>query len=143
MKPRYRKLPLESLDISFPIYYEKRQWAVTEYGIECLVGHYQLNKGFLSDDDFVEHHAAMTWIDLDEFVDAYCRACKIFKVKIPIDAGQFYLDIQRFKAMRSLENAKDHSSNADSEIRVFNITQLQAYMDEIEMEMERQDGGNS
>ena len=42
-------------------------WAVTTFGVECLIDHYPIDKEGLSDPDWLEHMAKKTWVLLDDF----------------------------------------------------------------------------
>lgn len=59
------------------IWWRGRQWAVTEYGIECLDGTYTIEKARLLDgfpewDAMVPTHMAeKEWVDIDELTTAW------------------------------------------------------------------------
>lgn len=55
-----------------------RQWAVTEYGLECLDGNYTIEKDRLTEDlgkedygGWSEHIGNKTWADTDDFITAW------------------------------------------------------------------------
>ena len=98
--PNYTKVPLGQLNVSFPIYYENRQWALTNYGIECLVCKYAIDKSWLTESDWVYHMAEKGWVDLDEFLDVFFRAYKNFEIDVPFNADDFYFLYKRVKKLR-------------------------------------------
>jgi hypothetical protein len=63
-----------------PIWFANSQWAVTDYGIECLTSYYIIDAkrlGMLTDRsagilyDWPVHLAEKTWVDLDAFAQAF------------------------------------------------------------------------
>jgi hypothetical protein len=58
-----------------PILWRGRQWAVTEYGIECLDGTYAIEAGRISEDltrhGWPQHMGEKTWIDIEDFITAW------------------------------------------------------------------------
>ena len=52
-----------------------KQWAVTDYGIECIIGAtYEIEKARLLEDrdyGWIKHMAEKTWVDLPDFVAAF------------------------------------------------------------------------
>lgn len=79
MKPiLYDKTPVhvrgERLDT---VWWQGRQWAVTEYGIECRDGSYQIEADRLSEPDWGPHMKEKEWVDFDDFATAYFVACAL------------------------------------------------------------------
>jgi hypothetical protein len=61
-------------ELSTPIYWQGRQWAVTPFGIECRDGTYFIERDRLWENDdrhsWVRHMAGKTWVDLEDFAEA-------------------------------------------------------------------------
>jgi hypothetical protein len=57
--------------LSWPIFWQGRQWAVTAYGVECRDGTYYVKKDRLWENDedhsWVHHMAEKNWVDLPDF----------------------------------------------------------------------------
>jgi hypothetical protein len=72
-----------------PIIWRGRQWAVTEYGIECLDGSYYCEAKRLGEDlpeySWCEHMAEKDWVDIDDFDTAWLVAIAIHGARIPAD----------------------------------------------------------
>lgn len=49
-------------------------WAVTDYGMECLVQFYPIEKRRLRESDWVRHIAGKRWVDMADFTDCYDAA---------------------------------------------------------------------
>lgn len=60
-----------------PIIEVFEQWAVTTYGIECLVTYYPIERSRLND-NWLEHLQSKWWVDISDFVDAYSFALEYF-----------------------------------------------------------------
>ena len=73
---------IKNLDIS-PIIKQFGTWAVTEYGIECLVQYYPIDKAWLIEPDWVEHVCDKRWVNASDFVAAYNYAMEEFQSKSP------------------------------------------------------------
>jgi hypothetical protein len=60
--------------LSTPIYWQGRQWAVTPSGIECRDGTYFIARDRLWQNDdrysWVRHMAGKVWVDLEDFAEA-------------------------------------------------------------------------
>lgn len=46
-------------------------WAVTDYGLECLADEYAIEKKRLRENDWLDHMAGKTWVDMRDFLAAY------------------------------------------------------------------------
>jgi hypothetical protein len=61
-------------ELSSPIYWQGRQWAVTEYGVEARDGTYPIEKERLWKEEkvhgWVRHMAEKGWVDLPDFAEA-------------------------------------------------------------------------
>lgn len=71
------------------ILWRGRQWAVTEYGIECLDGSYWCEAKGLGEDlpnhSWPEHMADKSWVDVDDFATAWMVALAIHGQHVPSD----------------------------------------------------------
>jgi hypothetical protein len=56
----------------FPVYWQGRQWAVTEYGIECRNGFYAIAHEYCAYGitGWIKHMSGKAWIDLEDFAEA-------------------------------------------------------------------------
>lgn len=70
-----------------PIYWEGRQWAVTEAGIECRDGTYFIDKKRLWEEEgkwgWVNQLSEKEWVDIEDFVIALTLAREKFKDHFP------------------------------------------------------------
>jgi|SRR6516164_3152269 len=61
-------------NLSSPVFWHGRQWAVTSYGVECLERPYWIPHRQLWDGEeqhgWVRHLANKRWVDLPDFVEA-------------------------------------------------------------------------
>jgi hypothetical protein len=64
------------------IWWQGRQWAVTEFGIECRDGSYPIEAKRLCEEhrqehpySWIAHVGAKTWVDVDDFATAFFVAC--------------------------------------------------------------------
>ena len=61
-------------EVSKPIYWQGRQWAVTNYGVEARDGTYVIDKTRLWEEEkrygWVRHMAGKNWVDLPDFAEA-------------------------------------------------------------------------
>jgi hypothetical protein len=61
-------------EISIPIYWQGRQWAVTAFGLECRDGTYVIAKDRIWENEerygWVMHMSAKDWPDLPDFAEA-------------------------------------------------------------------------
>jgi hypothetical protein len=70
------------------IWWQGRQWAVTDYGLECRDGCYPIEKERLAEDlergwSWPQQMGEKTWVDLGDFITAWCAALVLHG----IDAG--------------------------------------------------------
>jgi hypothetical protein len=64
-------VPVRGEDLSQPIYWQGRQWAVTPFGLECRDGTYVIARDRHEDRyGWVRHMAGKTWTDLPDFAEA-------------------------------------------------------------------------
>lgn len=81
------KTPVEISSELHPIIWRGRQWAVTEYGIESLDGHYYIEPERLEERihdgtlDWPQHMAEKSWVDVDDFCTAFMVALAVFRDK--------------------------------------------------------------
>ena len=75
-------------NISLPVYFANRQWAVTKHGLECLTADYSIERLRLSERHlgtnlsmWVIHMSEKVWCDVREFAEALEMAMVIHKVK--------------------------------------------------------------
>jgi len=61
---------IENFEIS-PIVKRFGQWVVTDYGLECLVINYPIEKERFNEQDWVSHVSLKNWVILDEFIAAF------------------------------------------------------------------------
>lgn len=67
---------LEHIEIEGPIHFQNAQWAVTDYGLECLITFYEIDAGFLlrtlttGSSEQVFNLSQKRWVDLDLFGEA-------------------------------------------------------------------------
>jgi hypothetical protein len=70
----FKKRSRRGEELSKPIHWQGRQWAVTAYGIECLDGNYPIEADRLWEEDdsysWVQHMAGKEWVDLPDFAEA-------------------------------------------------------------------------
>lgn len=72
------------------IYWTGRQWFVDDRGIDTLDDKYFIDKSRLVEHDYDEkqdwlrHLAEKEWVDIDDFIAAYCVACIVHRA--PVDA---------------------------------------------------------
>lgn len=64
------------------IYWQGRQWAVTEYGIEARDGNYAIQASRLHE-KWCSHMMGKSWIDLDDFMTAYFVAIGMRQTGFP------------------------------------------------------------
>lgn len=61
-----------------PIWWRGRQWAVTEFGLECLDGTYPIEKSRLREGlekhCWPEHMTEKNWVNADDFITAWLVA---------------------------------------------------------------------
>jgi len=83
--------------IEGPIHFENRQWAVTDYGLECLEQEYEIPAGALllqhdpdGDCAQIEHMGEKGWVDIRLFAEALRQAIYHHHpgVTIPFDIQQ-------------------------------------------------------
>lgn len=63
-----------------PVLWAGKQWAVTEYGIECRDGTYAIERRRLHEGErhgysWAKHMGDKEWVDLDDFAKAHAMAC--------------------------------------------------------------------
>jgi len=74
------------------IWWKGRQWAVTEYGIECLDGKYAIDKSRLLKDYpkyvWPQHMREKDWVDLHDFTTAWLVALLLHEGSIAARAAR-------------------------------------------------------
>jgi hypothetical protein len=79
------------------ILWRGRQWAVTEYGVECLDGSYYFDAKRLGEDlpghSWCEHMAEKEWVDIEDFCTAWLVAIALHGSRI--DPAQIRAAIAR------------------------------------------------
>jgi hypothetical protein len=69
-----------------PIVWQGRQWAVTEYGIECRDGRYTIDKArlgeFHSSWSWVKQLGEKPWVDVADFTTAYLVALTVHRISL-------------------------------------------------------------
>jgi hypothetical protein len=56
------------------VFWKGHQWMVTQYGLEAIEVDYPIEANRLNENDWLQHMAEKTWIDLEEFIVAYALA---------------------------------------------------------------------
>ena len=83
-----RKVPNRG-DPLHPILWRGKQWAVTEYGMECLDGLYFIEADRLVEShplhSWPEHMATKGWVDRADFLTAWMVALVLLRDRIPAD----------------------------------------------------------
>lgn len=78
-------VPRRGEDLS-RVLWRGRQWAVTEYGIECLDGAYCIKKARLAENveayGWPLHVTGKTWVDPDDFCTAWLVALALHGVRV-------------------------------------------------------------
>ena len=73
-------VPIRGEELSAPIYWTGRQWAVTSYGVECRDGTYSIDKYRLWENthghSWEDHMAEKGWVDMPDFRQAMAFARK-------------------------------------------------------------------
>ncbi len=64
------------------ILWRGRQWAVTEYGIECLDGTYPIERDRLGTEPWPMHVTGKMWVDSDDFTTAWLVALSLHGVTV-------------------------------------------------------------
>lgn len=128
-------------NISLPVYFANRQWAVTKYGLECLTSDYPIERLRLSERHvgtnlsmWVLHMTEKDWCDIREFAEALEMAMLIHKVK-----GRSLIDMtdSLTAALRKIEQNKkfdrfvdDLEPNHDpSKMKVYSMADITAAHD--------------
>ena len=57
-----------------PILKRYGDWVVTTQGIECLTVNYPIGKGRLEETDWFEHMGEKSWVNMNDFRDAFYAA---------------------------------------------------------------------
>ena len=70
-----------NLDMA-PLLRRYGDWAVTDFGVECLINSYPIQKERLDEQDWFTHMGEKAWVNMDDFRRAISAA------KSLIDAGQ-------------------------------------------------------
>jgi hypothetical protein len=92
-------------------FYNNSQWAVTDFGLECLTVDYPIGASRLDETthrngetlaDWIVHMVEKVWIDFDQFVDAYRHALEIHK-------DRHGREVTPEMVERSVQYAKTHS----------------------------------
>jgi len=78
-EPRSIVAAANVLDLS-PLVRRFRQWAITEDGLDCLSLSYSIPSDRLYETDWVDHMRRKTWIDIDDFKEAYAVAKQYFEI---------------------------------------------------------------
>lgn len=73
---------MKRYDVS-PIIKQFGTWAVTKYGVECLVQYYPIEKARLLEQDWIDQVCGKAWVNPGDFTAAYNHALKHFRKKPP------------------------------------------------------------
>lgn len=105
------------------IIWRGRQWCVSTFGLETIKEpyHYDIAKARLGEMrepqgvEFLEHMADKTWLDFDDFKEAFLKALDIHKGSYtPIDPDQLRLSLENFERDK-VEMAK-HNEEATGRV---------------------------
>lgn len=79
-------VPVRGEELS-PVLWRGRQWAVTEYGIECLDGTYYIEKARITENaetyGWPLHVSQKNWVDTDDFCTAWLVATALHGIRMP------------------------------------------------------------
>jgi hypothetical protein len=97
-------------DIVPPVYFANAQWAVTDYGLECLTEAYAIERDRLTErwhddatvSDWVMHLADRDWCDLDYLCEAFDVALRHHRVK-----GRTLINLQLSRRRAEHERVQD------------------------------------
>ena len=71
---------IEKFDVS-PILKRFGSWAVTTYGIECLMSYYPIDFSRVNESDWVRHMRGKNWVNLEDFTAALSHAKDLYAMR--------------------------------------------------------------
>lgn len=89
-------------DIEDPVFFMNPTWAVTGYGLECLVTYYPIEKARLHEDrdggsSWLFHLAEKNWAaeEFDDLAEAFARAVRHHRIAVTFDLDRAALEAAR------------------------------------------------